>query len=109
MWLEAPPAKGVVGLNRRGVRIPPSEPRGRKEFTGGPFYEVEKWKKSENTLAFSRKLCYYISCVYETILHGERGEDTMKAGIHPDYQQTTIQCACGSSDRDWFHQAGHPC
>ena len=23
-------------------------------------------------------------------------EDTMKAGIHPDYQQTTIRCACGN-------------
>ena len=47
-------------------------------------------------VAFLIKLCYYISCVYETILHGERGEYTMKAGIHPNYEQTTIRCACGN-------------
>ena len=50
----------------------------------------------KKVVAFPQKLCYYISCVYETILHGERAEDTMKAGIHPDYQQTTIRCACGN-------------
>ncbi len=27
---------------------------------------------------------------------GERGEDKMKEGLHPNYQQTTIRCACGN-------------
>ena len=26
----------------------------------------------------------------------ERGEHNMKAGIHPNYEQTTIRCACGN-------------
>ena len=26
----------------------------------------------------------------------ERGERTMKQGIHPNYKQTTIRCACGN-------------
>ena len=27
---------------------------------------------------------------------GKRGEIIMKQGIHPNYQQTTIRCACGA-------------
>ena len=27
----------------------------------------------------------------------ERGEHTMKEAIHPDYQPTTIKCACGAT------------
>ena len=26
----------------------------------------------------------------------ERGESTMKQGIHPDYKDTQIKCACGN-------------
>ena len=26
----------------------------------------------------------------------ERGEHNMREGIHPDYKQTTITCACGN-------------
>jgi len=50
----------------------------------------------EKAIDFLIISCYYISCVYEKILKGERGEDTMKEGLHPDYQQTTIRCACGN-------------
>ena len=45
----------------------------------------KKKKKIKIPLAFFGRLCYDASC-----------EDTMKAGIHPDYQQTTIRCACGN-------------
>lgn len=31
-----------------------------------------------------------------SILPGERGEDIMKEGLHPKYEQTTIRCACGN-------------
>lgn len=50
----------------------------------------------KKVVAFPQKLCYYISCVYENTLHGERGEHTMKEGLHPNYEQTTIRCACGN-------------
>ena len=28
----------------------------------------------------------------------------MKEGIHPNYQQTTIKCACGRAISEWFHE-----
>ena len=28
-------------------------------------------------------------------IDGMKGVNVMKEGIHPDYQQTTIKCACG--------------
>ena len=62
-----------------------------------PGKKRQKIKKYfQKTVAFLIKLCYYISCVYETILQGERGEYTMKEGLHPNYEQTTIRCACGN-------------
>ena len=46
MAIRGSPAKGVVGLNRARVRIPPSAPRGRKVYFAATFfYEVEKLKK----------------------------------------------------------------
>jgi large subunit ribosomal protein L31 len=50
----------------------------------------------EKTVDFLPKLWYDTSCIYEVILQGERGEDTMKEGLHPNYAQTTIRCACGN-------------
>ena len=50
----------------------------------------------KKTVAFQKKLCYDIRCVYEIPLQGERGEHIMKEGIHPNYGQTTIRCACGN-------------
>ena len=32
----------------------------------------------------------------------------MRAGIHPDYQQTTIRCACGAVYPTGSTKKGHP-
>ena len=46
MAIRGSPAKGVVGLNRARVRIPPSAPRGRKVYFAATFfYGFEKLKK----------------------------------------------------------------
>jgi len=33
---------------------------------------------------------------YVIILHLQKGETTMKEGLHPNYEATTITCACGN-------------
>lgn len=38
-------------------------------------------------------LCYYVACTQKTITLKE--VNMMKEGIHPNYKQTTIKCACG--------------
>ena len=51
----------------------------------------------KKTVAISGGICYYTTCYFEyhvTLCAKEVNE--MKAGIHPNYQQTTIRCACGN-------------
>lgn len=45
-------------------------------------------------LAFLKKLCYnYVVNLNITL---KKEVKYMKSGIHPDYKQTTIKCACGN-------------
>lgn len=37
----------------------------------------------------------YYTVVFFVLLFEERRQLIMKEGIHPDYKQTTITCACG--------------
>ena len=37
----------------------------------------------------------YYTVVFFVLLFEERRPSIMKEGIHPDYKQTTITCACG--------------
>ena len=54
-------------------------------------------------LAFFKNLCYHIlafirrgGLLRRFSPERERGEQNMKEGIHPEYKQTTITCACGN-------------
>lgn len=52
-------------------------------------------------LAFSGSLCYYIQAIQDCqgqvcSLTDKKEVKEMKEGIHPNYEQTTIRCACGN-------------
>jgi len=47
-------------------------------------------KRNKKIVAIERSLCYN---TLDTTFWKE--VNTVKEGIHPDYQQTTIKCACG--------------
>ena len=47
-------------------------------------------------LRFRKKYAMIPVAFMKLILKGERGEYTMKEGLHPKYEQTTIRCACGN-------------
>ena len=52
-------------------------------------------------LAFSGSLCYYIQAIQDCQgqvcpLTDQTEVKEMKEGIHPNYEQTTIRCACGN-------------
>ena len=47
-------------------------------------------------LAILKETCYYTSCVCAHIPNEKEVSTAMKEGIHPNYQQTTIRCACGN-------------
>jgi len=58
-------------------------------------------KKVKKTLAFSRGMCYYIRAIEDcsgnyALLYEKKEVNNMKEGIHPNYEQTTIRCACGN-------------
>ena len=52
-------------------------------------------------LAISGSLCYYIQAIQDCQgqvcpLTDMKEVKEMKEGIHPNYEQTTIRCACGN-------------
>ena len=52
-------------------------------------------------LAISGSLCYYIQAIQDCQgqvcpLTDKKEVKEMKEGIHPNYEQTTIRCACGN-------------
>ena len=53
-------------------------------------------------LAFAFLICYDIRAIKELLgyyarLYDEKEVNKMKEGIHPNYEQTTIRCACGNT------------
>ena len=64
----------------------------------GAGYGQKIAKENKN---IAKNYCYFVQAMlpyqlhYAITLKGERGEDTMKEAIHPDYYATTIRCACG--------------
>ena len=57
-------------------------------------------KNSENTCKFRTTMIEFTLRLVTMLLHNqgsiELGVMIMKKGIHPDYKQTTIRCACGN-------------
>ena len=52
-------------------------------------------------LAISRAVCYDIRAIEDCLGHlcpltDKKEVKEMKEGIHPNYEQTTIRCACGN-------------
>ena len=58
------------------------------------FFDIVYAGKSKKTLAFCKSICYNSNV--NMIANIERGETAMKEGLHPNYKQTTITCACGN-------------
>ena len=58
------------------------------------FFDIVYGEKSKKTLAFCKSICYNSNVTMIGII--ERGETAMKEGLHPNYKQTTITCACGN-------------
>ena len=43
-------------------------------------------------------MCYHVICLWDFrgLVYRKGVNQRMKEGIHPNYQQTTIKCACGN-------------
>jgi len=63
---------------------------------------VFSWNGTQGTQRSPRKLAFFCSETYHVVF-GKRGRwppiesDQMKPGIHPEYVEITVTCACGES------------